>query len=269
MNVRARNNVVVRGEGPPIVFAHGFGCDQRMWRKVAPRFEATNQVVLFDYVGAGASDRAAYDPKRYATLDGYAKDVLEICDALGLVSPVFVGHSVSAMIGVLAANAAPGLFERLVLVSPSPRFVNDPPEYHGGFEQGDIEGLLELLDGNFMGWATMLSSKVLTSPDLADELKTSFCSTDPLCLREFARATFLSDHRAALDTVTPPCLVVQCSDDEIAPTCVGEFVAKRIPRASFRLLDAPGHMPQMSHPDAVHDLLRAYLSTSREELGAS
>jgi len=242
------------------VFAHGFGCDQNMWRLVAPEFERTHRVVLFDYVGAGKSDRAAYDPRRYASLDGYARDVLEICEALELREAVFVGHSVSAMIGALAAVTAPGLFRRLVMVGPSPRYIDDPPDYVGGFQASDIDGLLALMDQNFMGWATALSEKVLPEPVLGREVKDSFCSTDPVFLRQFAEVTFRSDHRALLSRVEAPSLVLQCARDDIAPVCVGEYVARRLPRGTYRLVDVAGHMPHMNNPRVVVDAIRDYLA---------
>jgi sigma-B regulation protein RsbQ len=210
MDVLARNNVTVQGpdDAPPMLFAHGFGCDQHMWRHVAPAFAADHRVVLFDHVGAGGADPAAWDPERYASLDGYASDVLEICAALDLTGVVFVGHSVSAMIGVLAARREPERFAKLVLVGPSPRYVDDEG-YHGGFSREDIEGLLESLDSNFLGWSSAMAPVIVGNPDrpeLGEELTNSFCRTDPEIARHFARVTFLSDNRADLAAVRTPAL---------------------------------------------------------------
>lgn len=254
-----RNHVTVAGSGPPVVFAHGFGCDQTVWRRVAPAFVADHTVVLFDHVGAGRSDRSAYDPARYATLDGYARDLLEVCDVLGLDQPAFVGHSVGTMIGAVAAASAPGRFSRLVLLAPSPRFLDDPPDYVGGFQRDDIEQLLSLMDANFTGWATSLSQMAAGVDHLAQELRQSFCASDPRILREFARIAFLGDHRAVLPRVTTPSLVVQCTRDDLAPVCVGEYVARRLQRGTLALLDAPGHLPHLSHPEEVLALARGWL----------
>lgn len=256
VDVRKRNHVTVTGAGRPLVFGHGFGCDQSVWRRVAPALAQDHTVVLFDHVGAGRSDRSAYDPARYATLEGYAADLLEVCDVLGLDRPVFVGHSVSTMIGAIAAAAAPGRFARLVLLAPSPRFLDDPPDYVGGFRREDIEQLLALMDANFTGWATSLSQMAIGVEHLAQELRDSFCASDPRILREFARLAFLGDHRAVLPRVSTPAVVVQCTRDDLAPVVVGAYVARHLPHATLRLLDAPGHMPHMSHPDEVIALVR-------------
>src|ERR1051326_8338039 len=217
MDVIARNNVFSTGwaEGQPMLFSHGFGCDQNMWRLVAPAFEDRYRVVLFDHVGAGQSDLAAYDRRRYSTLAGYAEDVLEICCQLDLQDVIFVGHSVSAMIGVLAAASDPSRFDRLVLVGPSPRYLDDDG-YVGGFSRKDIDGLLDSLESNYLGWSAAMAPVIMGNPDrpeLGEELTNSFCRTDPAIAREFARVTFLSDNRADLRTVNVPCLVLQCSDD--------------------------------------------------------
>src|SRR3954447_25939620 len=223
-DVLSRNNVKVSGSGTqPMIFAHGFGCDQTMWRFVTPAFEADYRVILFDYVGSGKADVSAYDPDRYATLDGYAQDVLDICAALDLHDVIFVGHSVSSMIGVLAANRAPERFSRLVMVGPSPRYINDTG-YVGGFERADIEGLLDLMDKNYIGWANFLAPVVMKNgerPELTKELHDSFCSTDPKITRRFAETTFFSDNRADLPRLRVPALILQCSEDAIAPVEVG------------------------------------------------
>ncbi|HEX6746551.1 MAG TPA: alpha/beta hydrolase [Longimicrobium sp.] len=261
-DIIARNNVRVSGRGTqPMLFAHGFGCDQNMWRFVAPAFEDDYRVVLFDYVGSGKSGLSAYDPARYATLDGYAQDILDVVHALDLRDVILVGHSVSAMVAVLAANREPERFERLVLIGPSPRYVNDPP-YVGGFERGDIEGLLEMMEHNYIGWANFLAPAIIRNPDrpeLGAELTESFCSTDPVVARRFAEATFLSDNRDDLRRLTVPSLILQCSDDMVAPLEVGDYVHRHTPGSTLRVMKATGHCPHMSHPAETIEAMRAYL----------
>lgn len=250
-----------RSDGQPILFAHGFGCDQNMWRFVAPRFEADYRVILFDHVGAGRSDLSAYDRHRYSTLQGYADDVLQICAALDLDDVVFVGHSVSAMIGVLAAAREPDRFASLVLVGPSPRYINDEG-YVGGFEAADIDDLLRSLESNYLGWSAAMAPAIMGRPDqpeLGQELTDSFCRTDPDVARHFARVTFTSDNRADLARVDIPTLVLQCSDDVIAPVSVGEFVSQQMPRATLVQLEATGHCPNLSAPDETTAAIEAFL----------
>ena len=259
----SRHDVKVTGDpaAPAMLFAHGFGCDQNMWRWVAPAFEATHRVVVFDYVGFGASDHAAWDAERYVTLDGYAQDVLEICRELELRDTVFVGHSVSSMIGVLAADAEPDRFDRLVLVGPSPRYIDDDG-YAGGFTREDIDGLLDSLESNYLGWSSAMGPVIVGNPDrpeLGEELTNSFCATDPDIAAHFARVTFLSDNRADLAAVQTPSLVLQCADDAIAPQSVGEFVHARIPRSEMVLMRASGHCPNLSAPDELISEIRAFL----------
>jgi sigma-B regulation protein RsbQ len=263
MDVVARNNVHVSGpeDGPPMLFAHGFGCDQNMWRHVAPAFAREHRVVLFDHVGAGGADPAAWDPERYGSLDGYARDVLEICAALGLEEVVFVGHSVSAMIGVLAAGREPDRFSKLVLVGPSPRYIDDEG-YVGGFAREDIEELLESLDSNFLGWSSAMAPIIAGNPDrpeLGEELTNSFCRTDPEMAKHFARVTFLSDNRADLGAVRTPALVLQCTDDAIAPQPVGEYVHSRLADSRLVLMEATGHCPNLSAPAETIAAIRAFL----------
>ena len=259
----ARFNVRVTGEGPrTLVFAHGFGCDQNMWRFVAPRFEGRYQVVLFDYLGMGGSDLGAYNPQRYGSLSAYAEDLVEICEALELNDAVLVGHSVSSMIGALASLQAPGLFSQLVMVGPSPCYINDQ-DYTGGFERADLEGLLDMMDRNYIGWASQLSPVVMKNaerPELTEELQRSFCSTDPVVARRFAEATFLSDNRADLANITMPTLILQCTDDAIAPAEVGTYMHARMPASTFHQLRATGHCPHMSHPDETTAAIEAFLS---------
>ena len=266
MDVLRRNNVKVVGNpaGRSIIFAHGFGCDQNMWRFVAPAFEDRYQTVLFDYVGAGGSDPAAYDPARYGTLDGYARDVLDVCEALDVDEAVVVGHSVSAMIGVLAAAAAPDRFGALVLIGPSPRYIDDDDGYVGGFTDEDIEGLLASLDSNYLGWSTTMAPVIMGNPDrpaLGAELTSSFCRADPDIQRRFARTTFLSDNRKDLARVTVPTLVLQCTDDVLAPDSVGAYVHQHLPRSQLVKLRATGHCPNLSAPQETIDAITAFLDS--------
>ena len=253
--------VTGRTDGPAMVFAHGFGCDQGMWRHVAPAFEDTHRVVLFDHVGAGRSDLSAYDPDRYARLEGYAADVVEVVEATGAAPVTFVGHSVSAMIGVLAAAERPELVGRLVLVGPSPRYVDDEG-YRGGFGQDEIDELLETMDANYLGWSQHIAPVIMGVPDrpeLGEELSSSFCRTDPTIARRFARTTFLSDNRSDLDRVTTPALVVQCRDDVIAPVEVGQYVHQHLSGSELVVLDVTGHCPNLSAPDQLVRAVRDYL----------
>jgi sigma-B regulation protein RsbQ len=264
-NVLVRNNVKVFGRDTQLMlFAHGFGCDQNMWRFVTPAFADDYRIVLFDYVGSGKSDLTAYDAERYASLDGYAQDVLDVCHALDLHDVVFVGHSVSSVVGILAANREPDRFAHLVLIGPSPRYLNDAPDYVGGFERADIEGLLETMDKNYIGWANYLAPVIMKNPErpeLGAELTESFCSTDPVIARRFAEATFFSDNRADLAHLQVPSLVLQCSDDIIAPTAVGEYVHRETPGSTYRRMQATGHCPQMSAPEETIALMQEYLAS--------
>jgi sigma-B regulation protein RsbQ len=265
MSATEKCNVVVSGPSgaQPMVFAHGFGCDQHMWRYVAPMFEDRFRVVLFDLVGAGRSDPAAYDPDRYASLGAYAEDILAICRELDLVDVIFVGHSVSAMIGVLAALEEPERFAKLVLVGPSPRYIDDS-SYVGGFSESDINELLGSLESNYLGWSSAMAPVIMGNaehPELGEELTESFCRTDPDIARQFARVTFLSDNRADLAKVTTPTLVLQCRDDVIAPVTVGEFVASAITGSRLVLLEATGHCPNLSAPDATAAAIADFVSS--------
>ncbi|MET4640179.1 alpha/beta hydrolase [Mycetocola sp. 2940] len=262
--VQQRNNVTVTGnpEGRPIVFAHGFGCSQEMWRAVAPFFENDYRVVAFDQVGAGGSDLSAYDPGKYDSLHGYADDVLEILEDLDLNDAVFVGHSVSAMIGVLAAARKPERFGALILVGPSPRYINTDG-YVGGYEQEDIDSLLDALDANYLGWSATMAPLIMghsETPALGETLTDSFCSVDPTIARHFARVTFLSDNRRDLREVTTPTLVLQCQADIIAPLAVGQFVHEQIPGSTLVVMNARGHCPNLSAPDELRDEINAFLA---------
>jgi sigma-B regulation protein RsbQ len=258
-----RNNVSLGGavRGRPMLFAHGFGCDQNMWRYVAPAFEDEYRIVLFDHVGAGGSDLGAYDRDKYGSLEGYADDVLEICRELELRDVIFVGHSVSSMIGVIAAAKEPARFAKLILVGPSPRYI-DEDGYVGGFTREDIEGLLDSLDSNYLGWSRTYAPAIMgrgDRPELGDELTNSFCRTDPEIARHFARVTFLSDNRADLGRVTTPALVLQCSDDIIAPVAVGEYVHAHLANSELVYLEAKGHCPNLSAPEETVEAIRRFL----------
>ncbi len=264
MSALARNNVNVHGNpaGRPMMFAHGFGCDQNMWRYVWPAFEDDFRIVLLDHVGAGGSDAAAFDRQRYASLRGYADDVVQISRELDLHDTVFVGHSVSAMIGVLASTTEPERFGALVLIGPSPRYIDDG-DYVGGFSEEDIEGLLESMDSNYLGWSSAMAPVIMGNddrPELGEELTNSFCRSDPEIARQFARVTFLSDNRIDLDAVRTPCLVLQCSDDPIAPEAVGRYVAGHLPESSFVQLAATGHCPNLSAPQETIAAIEAFVA---------
>ena len=265
MSAVERNNVTLRGVpgGTPMMLAHGFGCDQSMWRFIWPAFEDTHRIVLFDHVGAGRSDWSAFDRDRHSALQGYADDVLAICDELALEDVVFVGHSVSAMIGVLAAAERPELFARLVLIGPSPRYIDDG-DYVGGFSREDIDELLESLDSNYLGWSSAMAPVIMGNPDrpeLAEELTNSFCRADPEIAAQFARTTFLSDNRSDLPRIETPSLVLQSAQDAIAPQSVGEYVHAQLPDSRLVLLDAVGHCPNLSAPEATVAAMRDFLAT--------
>ncbi|MET7646713.1 alpha/beta hydrolase [Streptomyces sp. NPDC005426] len=263
MDVLKRNRVAVTGQdsGPVVMLAHGFGCDQNLWRLVAPELEKHFRVVLFDHVGAGQSDVSTWSPERYATLDGYAQDVIQICQELGLGPVTFVGHSVSAMIGVLAAAQEPELFDSLILLTPSPSYIDDG-DYRGGFSEEDIGELLESLDSNYLGWSATMAPVIMGNPErpeLAEELTNSFCRTDPDIARVFARATFLSDNRADLATVSVPTLVAESARDTLAPREVGAFVHAQIPGSQLVTLDSTGHCPQLSAPEETAEAIIAFV----------
>jgi sigma-B regulation protein RsbQ len=244
-----------------MVFAHGYGCDQTMWRAITPAFEEDYRIILFDHVGSGRSDLGAYDPQRYTTLQAYADDLLQICDELDVRHGVFVGHSVSAVIGVLAAIAQPDRFDRLVLVGPSPRYIDDG-DYRGGFSASDIKELLEFQDANYLGWSRELAPAIMGNadrPELSDELTNSFCRTDPSIARQFAAVTFLSDNRADLPKVQARTLILQCREDIIASEAVGEYVHRAIPNSDLVHLNATGHCPHVSAPAQVVTAIRSFL----------
>lgn len=261
MSVLTRNHVTSGGNGTqPMLFAHGFGCDQNMWRYVAPAF-SDYRTILFDHVGAGRSDLSAYRPEKYRRLDGYAQDVLEICHELNLRDVVFVGHSVSAMIGVLAATQEPQWFAKLVLVGPSPCYINDD-DYQGGFAREEIEGLIDFLDSNYLGWSSTMAPVIMGNADrpaLGEELTNSFCRTDPEIAKHFARVTFFSDNRADLPKLTIPSLILQCSEDVIAPLAVGKYLQQNLPQSRLVIMRATGHCPNLSAPEETIAAMRAFL----------
>lgn len=250
-----------------MVFAHGFGCDQAMWRHVAPRFADRYQVVVFDHAGAGGADPQAYDAERHSRLEGYAEDVVALLEGLDLREVVFVGHSVSAMIGALAAADVPERFAHLVMVGPSPRYLDDPDTgYVGGFGREDIDGLLDSLASNYLGWSAAMAPAIVGNPqrpELGAELTESFCRADPEIQRRFARATFLADNRADLERVRTPTLVLQCSDDIIAPEVVGDYVHERLPGSELVRMAATGHCPNLSAPDETAQAIESYLRSRR------
>lgn len=258
-----RHHVTERGEaGPKVVLAHGFGCDQRMWRHVADDLARDHRVVLFDHVGSGRADASAWSPERYDSLNGYRDDVLALLEAVGDEPVVYVGHSISGSIGLMASLVAPERFARLIMVAPNPCFVNDG-DYLGGFERSDIMDLLELMERNMLGWANFLAPVAVKSedrPELVEEMRASLCSGDPAILRQFARVVFLSDIRPLLGHVTVPTLLLQCADDGIAPLAVGDYLAAHIPGATLKRMLATGHCPHLSHPAETVALIRGYLS---------
>ena len=272
-DVLARNNVKVSGSGEqPMLFAHGFGCDQNMWRFITPAFAKDYRIVLFDYVGSGHSDLKKYDAERYSSLEGYAEDVLDICHALDLRDVIFVGHSVSSMIGALAANREPERFAHLVMIGPSARYINDAPDYVGGFERADLEGLLDMMDRNYLGWANFLAPVIMKNadrPELGAELEESFCSTDPVIARRFAEATFFADNRADAARLRTPSLLLQCTDDAIAPQSVGEYLHRTIEGSTLHQLQATGHCPHLSHPGETIAAIKAYLARAPRRVGGS
>lgn len=262
MNIRERNNVNLAGEGSAtVIFAHGFGCDQTMWRFLAPGFGNRYKTVLFDLVGSGKSDLSAYDYNKYGSLHGYASDLLELIEEFATGPVIYIGHSVSAMIGMLAAIQAPQRFAANIMVGPSPSFINDG-DYVGGFTRSDIDGLLETLESNYLGWSSTMAPAIMGSPEqpeLRVELTNSFCRTDPNIAKHFARVTFLADHRVDLARVTTPTLILQSSDDLLAPLCVGEFMRREIPGSTLSVVENVGHCPHLSAPCASTNAAEAFL----------
>lgn len=260
-----RNNVNVIGSGPrTLVMAHGFGCDQNMWRFLTPHFVNDHRIVLFDYAGCGKSDTMYFDIAKYRTLDGYAQDLLDVCDVLDLHDVHLVTHSVSTMIGLIATLEDPGRFRSMSMVCPSPCLLNLPPDYLGGFDRADLEELLTMMDQNYFGWAKYLGPVVMgmtNGPDLVAELSGSFRSTDPLVAKTFARAAFLSDLRHLLPRAAHPSLILQSAEDALASQSVGAYINSHMPGSQMHVIDAAGHCLQMTHPIEVARLIREFLAS--------
>lgn len=265
MKIEQRNNVKVAGSGPvTMLLAHGFGCDQSMWRFLAPNYVDRFRVITFDMVGSGKSDLSAYDRSKYGDLHGYADDVLEIIQDYAAGPVIFVGHSVSSIIGMLATIKMPERFASQVMIGPSPCYINDS-EYVGGFAREDIEELLETMDSNYLGWSSNLAPAIMGAPDqpkLAEELTNSFCRTDPDIAKHFARVTFLSDHRSDVPKSTTPTLILQCSDDMIAPIAVGEYMHDKLPNSTLRIIENVGHCPHMSAPTKSSQAIDEFLAST-------
>jgi sigma-B regulation protein RsbQ len=263
MNAIQRNNIIIKGKGSrPILFAHGFGCDQNMWRYITPAFEEDYKVILFDHVGAGKSDLSAYSSKKYDQLEGYAEDIIALCTELDLTDVIFVGHSVSAVIGIIASLKVPERFKSLVLVAPSPSYINDG-DYNGGFTKPQVEELLESLDNNHLGWSMAMAPVIMGNPDraeLSEELTNSFCRMDPAIAKQFARTTFLSDKRDLVGKVNIPTLILQCSDDVIAPQSVGIYLQQKIRGSKLVLMQATGHCPNLSAPAETITAIKEFLA---------
>ena len=263
MSVATRNNVRVSGSGPTMMFAHGFGCDQNMWRLLAPRYASRFRTITFDQVGSGQSDLGAYDPKKYGTLDGYASDILEIVDEFADGPVLFVGHSVGAMVGALASIKSPERFAGHLMVGPSPCYINDG-DYVGGFSREDIDGLLQMLESNYLGWSSTMAPAIMGAPDqpeLGVELTNSFCRTDPEIAKQFARVTFLSDNRKDLHRLTTPTLIIQSEEDIIAPLAVGEYLHDTLPNSMLRVVENVGHCPHLSAPSASAEAMDEFLAS--------
>ena len=266
MSVERRNNVKVQGEGAAtLVFAHGFGCDQHMWRKLAPDYSHRFRCVTFDLVGSGQSDILAYDSEKYGSLQGYASDLLEVIEEFGRGPVIVVGHSVSAMIGVVASLRKPGAIDGHIMVGPSPCYINDG-SYQGGFTRDDIESLLDTLESNYLGWASSMAPAIMGAPDqpeLAEELTNSFCRTDPDIAKQFARVTFMADNRADLPKVDTPVLIIQSTEDLIAPLAVGHYLHSVLPNSMLRVLQNVGHCPHLSAPSESSDAMDEFLASIR------
>ncbi len=263
MNIITRNNVKISGAGEEVLMlSHGYGCSQKMWSLVLPELEKTHRVVLFDHIGSGASEVAYYDKVKYGSLNGYAEDVIEVIQELGIGPVTFVGHSVSAMIGVSAANKRPDLFRGLVLVTPSPCYVNTG-DYVGGFTRDAIEGLIHSLEANFAEWARAIAP-VLTGNDSqqGQVLAESFCQIRPDIAKHFARVTFTSDSRSELPKIDLPVLILQCTDDVIAPEGVGSYVHRQIKGSRLVKLMCTGHCPHLTAPKEFVEALRLHLPLS-------
>ncbi|WP_282937550.1 alpha/beta hydrolase [Paenibacillus sp. RC67] len=263
--VAVRNNVKVIGAGErTLLFAHGFGCDQSMWKYIVPSFEKKYRIILFDYVGSGNSDLNAYRADKYDTLQGYVQDVLDIIEAYELKDIIFIGHSISSMIGMLTSIKRPDYFDRLIMIGPSSCYLNEAGEYFGGFEKSDITELLDMMEMNFAGWASFMAPLAMNNPELpmlTKELEQSFISADPVIARQFAEVTFFADHRRDLAAATVPTLILQCSDDSVVPLEAGQYLHQHLKNSTFRLMEAKGHYPHISHPEETIRLINEYLES--------
>ena len=261
-NIVVRNNVTILGQGDqPLIFAHGFGCDQNMWRFITPAFKDKYKIILFDYVGSGNSDINAYSSEKYQSLQGYVQDLLDIIETLSLQNSIFVGHSISAMIGLLASIQHPDYFKKLIMIGPSPCYLNDDG-YRGGFERSDIAELLDMMEMNFTGWASYMAPIAMSNPEqpaLTQELKQTFIAADPIIAKEFAEVTFLSDHRSELPKVSVPSLIIQCSEDSIVPISVGDYLHQHLKNSTLQLMEAKGHYPHISHPNETIQCIADFL----------
>ncbi|MEQ6049789.1 alpha/beta hydrolase [Lysinibacillus capsici] len=261
-NIVVRNNVTILGQGDqPLIFAHGFGCDQNMWRFITPAFMDKYKIILFDYVGSGNSDINAYSSEKYQSLQGYVQDLLDIIETLSLQNSIFVGHSISAMIGLLASIQHPDYFKKLIMIGPSPCYLNDDG-YLGGFERSDIAELLDMMEMNFTGWASYMAPIAMSNPEqpaLTQELKQTFIAADPIIAKEFAEVTFLSDHRSELPKVSVPSLIIQCSEDSIVPISVGDYLHQHLKNSTLQLMEAKGHYPHISHPNETIQCIADFL----------
>ncbi|ARD48227.1 alpha/beta hydrolase [Sporosarcina sp. P37] len=260
LDIIKRNAVRITGTGQEtIVFAHGFGCDQTVWNRLIPAFEKQYRVITFDYVGSGQSDKSAYTAERYETLSGYAQDVIEICDALNLKDILYVGHSVSGMIGVLASIERPDLMSKLIMIGPSPHYLNEP-DYYGGFEREDIDELLDMMEMNYKEFTKYLAPIAMKNedrPHLSAEFESMLYTNNPGIARRFAEATFMSDVREELSKVTVRTLILQPTEDSIVPLEVGEYIQQRIPNSELVVMQAKGHNPHISHPEeTIRDIKR-------------
>jgi len=258
-----RNNVKIFGKGAiTLLFAHGFGCDQTMWRYITPEFEDDYKIVVFDYVGSGKSDLAFYDIERYSSFNGYAQDIIDVCNALSLTNVVLIAHSVSCMIGVMASINQPGIFDSMVLIAPSARYINDT-DYVGGFELRDMNDIIDTMESDYAGWANFIAPVIMKNagqrPELANELENRFCDNDHEINKRFARLTFYSDSRHELIKVTVPTLILQCSEDAIAPETAGIYIYENITGSRYIKMQAIGHCPHMSHPKETVRLIQDYL----------
>ena len=264
-NILRRNNVNMLGEGKKtIVFGQGLACDQNIWHTIIPSFQNDYRIVLYDYVGSGNSDLTAFDPKRYSTIYGYVKDLLEILETLNMGKVIFVGHSVSAMIGILASIERPDLFESLILIGSSPRYLNDKPDYHGGFDESDIKALIDMMEMNFTGWATIAAATFMNNPDrpfLIEKLIKAYTQENPAIIKNFAEVVFLSDHRQDLPKVTIPSLIMQCSEDSIVPLETAKYLHKHLQNSKLVVMHATGHYPHLSYPEETVTLITDYLAS--------